>query len=169
MICLTAVVNTARSCGWLEIRSNCMMNSGWLNYIHKTRNYAVWHDSLSVSDTGKWVHLNSHTCIDWLKIPSTEYFTFICHFFQKLTRKLELILASAVFSPLPTAFTAWGTRRGGCLTTVATKCWLRQHNLRLPVSATDGNWRFFLEWRSQTQLCATLPLLLLRVSGESGP
>lgn len=70
-------VKTARSYGRLEKRINCKMNCGLINCIHKPGNYPVCHDSLSISDTGSWVHFNSHTCVNWLKIPITEHLFYL--------------------------------------------------------------------------------------------
>lgn len=70
-------VNTARSCGKLEKCINCRMNCGWINCTPKTGNYPICHDSLSISYMGNRVHLNSHICINWLKIPGTEHLFYI--------------------------------------------------------------------------------------------
>lgn len=82
-------VNTPRSCGRLEKCINCRMNGGWIHCIRKTGNYLACHDSLSISDMGNRVHMNSSTCVSSLKILRTAHFFYIWTLFSFPRRRQE--------------------------------------------------------------------------------
>lgn len=164
-------VKTARSYGRLEKCINCKMNCGWINCIHKTGNYPVCHDSLSISDMGSWVHFNSHTCVNWLKIPSTEHlfylqpsFSFPKNWQESWSWSLHQLCSLPILQHART----WGTRACGAPPRkLPNTDW--QHCLGASCQCHSWELEVFLDWRSQTQLCAAPPLLLLRGTGEAGP
>lgn len=158
-------VNTARSYGRLEKCINCRMNCGWIHCIRKPGNYPVCHDSLSVSNMGNRVHLNrvTHALTGWKYPLQNVYFTFRCYFpFPKAGRKIGADPCISCLLCLSSSMQGMGHKGMWCPATEATKCWLRQHRLGLPISTTHGNWKFF--WIEGAIPNSAL-LLLYRYSG----
>ena len=163
------IVNTARSCGRLEKCIICRMNCGWTNCIRKTENYPVCRDSLYISDTGNWVHLNrvTHALTGWKYPAQSIYFTFR-HYFPKSWQESwswSLHQLSSVPVLQHTGHGAqgdvvachWSYRiltKTSCGTACQCHSWVRD---------------IFLDWRSRTQLCAGPPLSVIRGTRESVP
>lgn len=162
-------LNATRSCGGLEKCINCRINCGWINGVHKHGNY-VCHDSLSISDLENRLHLNSQTCVNWLKIPSTEYLFYIWTLFSfPESRQENLSWSLCQLSSLPVLQHAGHGVQGNVV-----HHWSYQILTKTALFGTTHpchSWELevFLDWRSHIQLCAGPPLSVLRGTRESGP